>query len=966
MVQQARSVLFPALVVMAAAVSAVAQSAPTFVDSCVNALIVSEGVYAYDTTGYTIAGPPTTCAIPVSGPFDGWLAYTPSGTGFATFSNCPSSTVAPGGSANAPFDSLIAIWSAASCPPTMTLACVDGSLQCGIDEAELTIPVTAGSTYYVQIGHWANTVPATGSVAISILGVGGTTGPGFADSCTTAPNVSEGVYTYNTVGYSVAGPYAPCSISNPDPFDGWIAYTPSGTGIATFSNCPISANAPGGSAVVPADTVIAVWSAGNCPPTTMFGCADHAPVCMNGQSELTLPVLAGTTYYVQIGNWALPKPMYGAVAIALAGAGGTPGPGDDCTTAHAVSGPGTFVFPQATAAIGRPASCALNVTPYDQWIAYSAATTGICYASTCPVSTSAPGGNNNALPLFMTAHAACPVATGVEVACASGQIFTCGLGGAAEIGFPCIAGTTYFIQVGCLNALTSVVGVGVAFAESPPVTVVNPANGHSYMLTPVPSTFQSARSFAAAMGGFLVTVNDVAEKNWLQSTFIGQSFWIGLSDEVVEGAFVWDNGEPVNYLHWCGGQPDDLCGLGGEDYVQMVVNCSGQWNDYSDGACGSNWALGVVEIGATVIGPPTSSLGSVVTYDLYTGSPYSIYWFDVSLTGSTPGVSLPGGKVIPLNEPWLNFATGFGDPTFVNFLGVTNAAGTAQTQVILPDVPWLGGYVLTASFAVIDLSLPTFVKAVAPPVGTILLGAPPVINTFSPTSGPAAGGTTVTVVGTGFQSGAVVKFGGVPATIVSVGPTAISCVAPPGTIGAKTVQVINADGQSATAAGSFTYAPNLVLMSVAPSIAATGTMVTVGGSGFQTGMTATVGGAPLALLTQTPTSATFLYPAGTPCGTTFALTNPGGQSASLPFNPSPVVSGAFFPSGTHLGGQPYFLSGLNFVPGTTVTIRGAAATITTLTAVTIFMTTPPGPVGPAAVVVTSPSGCTTSTTYTYL
>src|SRR6185503_18517008 len=61
-------------------------------------------------------------------------------------------------------------------------------------------------------------------------------------------------------------------------------------------------------------------------------------------------------------------------------------------------------------------------------------------------------------------------------------------------------------------------------------------------------------------------------------------------------------------------------------------------------------------------------------------------------------------------------------------------------------------------------------------------GAPntaPAVNTVSPASGPAAGGTSVTITGTSFANGATVTFGGSAATNVNVaGSTSITATTP--------------------------------------------------------------------------------------------------------------------------------------------------------------------------------------------
>ena len=74
----------------------------------------------------------------------------------------------------------------------------------------------------------------------------------------------------------------------------------------------------------------------------------------------------------------------------------------------------------------------------------------------------------------------------------------------------------------------------------------------------------------------------------------------------------------------------------------------------------------------------------------------------------------------------------------------------------------------------------------------------PTVTRVSPTSGPSAGGTSVTITGSGFLSGTTVKFGAVAATTVTVNsPTSITATSPAGG-GAVDVTVSNANGTSAT------------------------------------------------------------------------------------------------------------------------------------------------------------------------
>jgi hypothetical protein len=88
------------------------------------------------------------------------------------------------------------------------------------------------------------------------------------------------------------------------------------------------------------------------------------------------------------------------------------------------------------------------------------------------------------------------------------------------------------------------------------------------------------------------------------------------------------------------------------------------------------------------------------------------------------------------------------------------------------------------------------------------LGQPPQISSVSPTSGPTAGGTSVTITGSGFQAGAAVTIGGTSATVVSVAPSSITIVTPAHAAGMVNVVVTNPGGLMATLRG-YTYVDRL-------------------------------------------------------------------------------------------------------------------------------------------------------------
>ena len=98
--------------------------------------------------------------------------------------------------------------------------------------------------------------------------------------------------------------------------------------------------------------------------------------------------------------------------------------------------------------------------------------------------------------------------------------------------------------------------------------------------------------------------------------------------------------------------------------------------------------------------------------------------------------------------------------------------------------------------------------------GTTLAGtvrftfvAAPVVKSITPSSGSAAGGSTVQITGTGFAGATQVLFGSQPAKPVGVvSSTTLSVVVPPGTPGAVDVRVVTSYGTSVIVpADVFTY-----------------------------------------------------------------------------------------------------------------------------------------------------------------
>jgi hypothetical protein len=141
-------------------------------------------------------------------------------------------------------------------------------------------------------------------------------------------------------------------------------------------------------------------------------------------------------------------------------------------------------------------------------------------------------------------------------------------------------------------------------------------NGHTYYRLE-PSTWTAAESEAIGLGGHLVTLNDLAEHNWVFDTFSRQgqyALWIGLNDVAVEGSFVWSSGEPVTFTQWAIDQPDNF---NGEAYGCLMVAENGRttfrtrkWNDFQDfvfeNITSGGVLQGVVEVPTALDITPTS------------------------------------------------------------------------------------------------------------------------------------------------------------------------------------------------------------------------------------------------------------------------------------------------------------------------------------------------------------------------
>ena len=335
------------------------------------------------------------------------------------------------------------------------------------------------------------------------------------------------------------------------------------------------------------------------------------------------------------------------------------------------------------------------------------------------------------------------------------------------------------------------------------------------------------------------------------------------------------------------GDPDDNEDVGavwvfarsGETWTQQGEKLSGPESQSTPGLFGSSVALSA-NAGKALIGAPNFdyATGTALTYTRAGGA-----W-----TG--PGEQLTGGRELGDGRfGWSVALAGDGDKTAL--IGGPMTPGGEQ------KAEWGAAWV--------------FVKNLA-------------VTGVSPTSGPATGGTTVTITGTNFAEVAAVEFGSLNAARFTVkSPTKITAVSPPG---ADTVDVTvtTAEGSSvANVNDRFRYLPVVSGVSPKQGPVGGGTTVTITGTEFTGATTVMFGSSEAASFTvDSDGSITAVSPEALAGTVHIRVTGPEGTSpisAKDEFKFAPTVTGVSPATGSTAGGTTVTVTGSGFVVGTTGT-----------------------------------------------
>ncbi|HET6874934.1 MAG TPA: IPT/TIG domain-containing protein [Acidimicrobiales bacterium] len=247
-------------------------------------------------------------------------------------------------------------------------------------------------------------------------------------------------------------------------------------------------------------------------------------------------------------------------------------------------------------------------------------------------------------------------------------------------------------------------------------------------------------------------------------------------------------------------------------------------------------------------------------------------------------VTYPALKPTTTSDVYFGFARGSGTLSAGSTAGF-NYARTAGAGMVAYN-PSVGASVSpTASMSPAGTS--ATVGALVKVSGTVPPPPAPTVSGISPSSGPAAGGTSVTITGTNFTGATSVSFGSVAAASFTVtSSTSATATAPAGS-GTVDVHVTSAGGTSAAnSADRYSYiapppaAPTVTSISPSSGSSVGGTPVTISGTGFTGATAVTFGGTNATAFTvNSDTAITATAPSGSGA-VDVRVVNSGGTSAT--------------------------------------------------------------------------------------
>ncbi len=332
-----------------------------------------------------------------------------------------------------------------------------------------------------------------------------------------------------------------------------------------------------------------------------------------------------------------------------------------------------------------------------------------------------------------------------------------------------------------------------------------------------------------------------------------------------------------------------------------------------------------------------------------------VYVAAPAVTGLTPAAGpVVGGTPVTIT------GTGFTGATAVTFGGVNATGFTVDSDTQITAIAPAGA-------GTVQVAVTTIGGTSADVAADDYTYAPiPIITTVTPNTGPATGGTAVTITGTGFLTATAVTFGGVNATSFVVdSDTQISAVAPAGT-GPVDVVVTTAGGTSPPAAYTYVAAPTITGLAPNTGPEAGGNTINVLGTGFNGVTAVTFGGvAATAFTVISDGLITATVPAGTGTVDVVVSQPVGGDSADTAnddytYVAAPAITSLSPATGPGAGGTIVTITGTGFSGATEVTIGGLPVMFSLVGDTTITFETPAG-IGTVSVAVTTVGGTSEDT-----
>jgi hypothetical protein len=221
---------------------------------------------------------------------------------------------------------------------------------------------------------------------------------------------------------------------------------------------------------------------------------------------------------------------------------------------------------------------------------------------------------------------------------------------------------------------------------------------------------------------------------------------------------------------------------------------------------------------------------------------------------------------------------------------------------------------------------------------------PPVVRTFSPSSGPV--GTQVVITGSNFDNAKVKLNGMAIGTSLNVTANTISFNVPTGASSGP-ISIETVAGSVST--GTFTVIPPPVITSINPTAGAVGSMIVINGTALDQATSVQINGTEFGLSNFRYLSNSLIakIPVGATSGT-ITVTTPAGSATSVDrFTVAPSIS-SFSPASGPVG-TPVTINGNNFENATGVFFNGISATFTLKSATSIEANVPTARTGTIAV-----------------